>query len=553
MCGIFAYIGKKLTKSKIKSLFNNVKPRGPDFSELLNLDDNISIGFHRLSINDTSSNGNQPLYHPKNKNIVVICNGEIYNFKELIKEFNITDYKSGSDCEILVWLYEKIGIDEMIKKLDGVFSFVIFDFSKKKLYAGRDPYGVRPMFIGQSKDSIGFSSEMKGISELDNVEQFKPGCWLEIDYINDLNTSLNDKYIRYHNYIYNIDNKFDDINQYCDIINKTLKQSVQKRLLSDRKIGCLLSGGVDSSLIAALVAKNYAKGELETFSIGIKGAVDLKYAKMVADHIGSKHHQIELTEKDMLDAIPTVIQSIESWDTTSVRASVPNYLVSKYISENSDCKVIFQGDGMDEVAGSYLYLSNAPDENSFHNECQRLLEEIHMFDVLRADRTISDHGLEPRTPFLDKAFVKNYMSIPEKFRMHGDKIEKYLLRKAFDHENLLPTEVLWRRKEAFSDGCSSKEKSWYHIIQEYVDTFITDEDFINLQNNYTTNKPLLKESLYYRVIFDRFYKHPNVIKHYWMPKWTKNNMSDPSARLLHDVYEKDFDNSDEKNTINITI
>ena len=304
---------------------------------------------------------------------------------------------------------------------------------------------------------------------------------------------------------------------------------------------------------AALVAQHYPRGDIETFSIGIKGAVDLDYADKVAKHIGSKHHRIELTEEDMLNAIPEVIHQIESMDTTTVRASVPNYLISKYIKENSDCKVIFQGDGMDEVAGSYLYLANAPNKDEFHKESQRLLEDIHKYDVLRADRTISCWGLEPRTPFLDKKFVNYYMSISPYIRMHNDTIEKYLLRKSFDDMNILPSEVLWRRKEAFSDGCSGMNKSWATIVQEHVDKIITDEQFEKSANMYTHNKPLMKESLYYRILFDKHYeKHANVIPYFWMPKWTKDNVIDPSARILTDVYEKKNDNEN-KNEKNINL
>lgn len=536
MCGIFAILGKKFNKGKIKTMFNTLKPRGPDNSELISLNNNlIHLGFHRLSINDLSSLGNQPLYHPENEKVILICNGEIYNYKDLIKKYNIDNYKSTSDCEIIVWLYKKIGIENTIKELDGVFSFVLLDLESEKIYIGRDPFGVRPLFIAKTDDNLGIASEMKALADFDYIEPFSPGKWMEINY---KNPPKEFTYNTYYDYEYNL-SKIDNLELHCKEIKNLLETSVEKRLLSDRKIGCLLSGGVDSSLIAALVAKHYKKGELETFSIGIKGAVDLEYARKVAEHIGSTHHEVVLTEEEMLDAIPTVIKSIESMDTTTVRASVPNYLISKYISENTDCKVIFQGDGMDEVAGSYLYLANAPDEISFHNECLRLLREIHTFDVLRADRTIADLGLEPRTPFLDKKFVNYYMSIPPQLRMHNDKIEKYLLRKAFDKDNLLPKEVLWRRKEAFSDGCSSEKKSWYQIIQEYVDQFISDEDFLKLKGNYKHNSPLLKESLYYRIIFDRLYKeHSNIIPHFWMPKWNKNNTNDPSARILNDVYNK---------------
>ena len=317
-------------------------------------------------------------------------------------------------------------------------------------------------------------------------------------------------------------------------IRNLFEKAVEKRMQSHREVGCLLSGGLDSSLVAALVSRNMQGSKLKTFSIGLKGAEDLKYARIVANHIGSDHHEVIVTEQEMIDAIPEVIKTIESMDTTTVRASVPNYLVSKYIKENTNCKVIFQGDGADEVCGSYIYLNNAPYPASFQDECISLLNNIHMFDVLRADRTISCWGLEPRTPFLDKIFVNYYMSIyaPLKLHSHGN-IEKYLLRKAFEDSNQLPKEVLYRKKEALSDGCSSKTNSWHTIIQNHIDKCITDTDFNTHKSSYEHMEPELKESLYYRRIFDKYYKsHEKSISHFWLPKWC-GNITDPSARVLN--------------------
>ena len=316
-------------------------------------------------------------------------------------------------------------------------------------------------------------------------------------------------------------------------VRQLLTEAVDKRLMSDRPIGCLLSGGLDSSLIAALVARNYEPGTLETFSIGLKGSTDLYFAKKVAEHIKTKHHHIELEESDFLNAIEEVIYAIESYDTTTVRASVGNYLVSKYIKENTDCTVIYNGDGSDEVCGSYLYLKNAPDPESFHNECKKLLREIHCFDVLRSDRCVSENGLEPRTPFLDKAFVNYYMSIEPRLRMSDSRMEKYILRQSFNNTNLLPDDVLWRQKEAFSDGVSGKEKSWFEVIQDMVESKISDQQFESFKDSHPFNTPLLKESMFYRMIFEKHFgdKHANVIPHFWMPQWCGEQI-DPSARVL---------------------
>jgi asparagine synthase (glutamine-hydrolysing) len=303
--------------------------------------------------------------------------------------------------------------------------------------------------------------------------------------------------------------------------------------MAEREIGCLLSGGLDSSIITSLVFRYNNGQKLNTFSIGMPGSVDLEYAQIVADFLGTQHHQIKISEKDFLDAIETVIYNIESYDTTTVRASVGNYLVSKFIAENSNCKVIFNGDGADEVCCGYVYLKNAPNPEALQKESEKLVKEIHYFDVLRSDRSISSNGLEARTPFLDKAFVKYYLSIPAELKIFDGikRLEKYLLRKAFDNQGLLPDEALWRRKCAFSDGVSSQNKSWHHIIQAFIDQTISDDEFIRERKIYKHCMPELKESYYYRKIFEQFFgKNEQLIPHLWMPKWVKTQ--DPSAREL---------------------
>lgn len=539
MCGIFAYLGSYYDIDTLKRNFDNIQNRGPDNSIIQIVNHQIFFGFHRLSINDVSEKGNQPLYHPNNRELVLICNGEIYNCQKLVKDNGFQTY-SNSDCEVILHLYEKYGIRDTINMLDGVFAFILYDVKQQKIYAGRDPFGVRPLFIGYTEQGktgsndlvnmeILFCSELKGISAISNkVEVFKPGTYWDSD---------SREFQPYYSYTYphptfQTTPEETDMNIICSNVNRLLTEAVDKRLMSDRPIGCLLSGGLDSSLIASLVARNYEPGTLETFSIGMKGSTDLYYAKMVADHIKTKHHHIELTQDDFLNAIEEVIYHIESYDTTTVRASVGNYLVSNYIRKNSKCVVIYNGDGSDEVCGSYLYLKNAPNNEEFHNECKKLLEEIHCFDVLRSDRSISDNGLEPRTPFLDKTFVNYYMSIDPSLRTCNNRIEKYILRESFNGTGLLPDEVLWRQKEAFSDGVSGKEKSWYEIIQDMVNEKISDDEFKEFQDSHPHNPPQLKESMYYRQIFEKHYgKHDNIIPHFWLPKWN-GNIIDPSARVL---------------------
>jgi len=267
------------------------------------------------------------------------------------------------------------------------------------------------------------------------------------------------------------------------------------------------------------------------------GSIDLKYAKEVAHYLGTNHHQIEISEQNFLDAIETVIYNIESYDTTTVRASIGNYLVSKYIRHNSDCKVIFNGDGSDEVCGGYLYMKNAPTELDFQKECERLISEIYMFDVLRSDRSISSNGLEARTPFLDKEFVSYYLSINPKRKIFNNiNIEKYLLRKAFSERDLLPKSILWRRKCAFSDGVSSRENSWHIVLKNFIDSQISDKEFEKESKLIDHCKPVLKESFYYRKIFESFFpNHEQLIPHFWMPRWVE--AKDPSARELNDYIE----------------
>ncbi len=536
MCGIFGVVFNNKQDSSlnfeiINSYFQKIKNRGPDNSQLkfVYQDQNLDIvfGFHRLSINDLSSDGNQPMY---NNDCILICNGEIYNFKNLRDKYDF-DYKSNSDCEIILHLYLKFGIEETLKQLDGYYSFLLFDSKNKKLWAARDCFGVRPLFIGSdNNNNYFFGSELKSINGLaSNVKRFPPGSFWEL--------SCPENFQKFYHYDYPI--KIESEELIYQNINKLFTQAVKKRLMSDRPIGCLLSGGLDSSLVSSLVAREFkknGKGVINTFSIGMSGSTDLYYAKKVADHIGSIHHHIELTPQQFLDAIPEVIYHIESYDTTTVRASVGNYLVAKYIKENTDCVVIYNGDGSDEQSG-YLYLRNAPSEQEFQDECIKLMKEIHMFDVLRSDRSISSNwSLESRTPFLDQEFVQYYMTIDPKLKMYSsDRIEKYLLRKSFEHENLLPSEVLWRPKEAFSDGCSSQEKSWHKIIQEHVDKLVSDEQLSQAKEKYPHNTPVLKESLYYRDIFENYYKgNEHLIDHFWLPKWC-GEQNDPSARAL-DIY-----------------
>ena len=546
MCGIFSILNNCYDSTFVEKAFAKSSNRGPENSTIIfNNEYNIVLGFHRLAINGFNNPKSEqpiPLY-----NCQLICNGEIYNWKELHKlcdSPNIT----GSDCEIIIHLYKKYGIEYTLQLIDGVFAFILFDNTKKELYVVRDTFGIRPLFIGFNNTfSIILSSEIKSIVPFDKysnftINQFNPGTYSKFVY--------DDKKwnIGIHNCIFSkpnsfVNNTIKSVGQSAIIVRNSLVEAVKKRIVNtDRPIACLLSGGLDSSLITALVKKFSPESDLHTWSIGFEGSDDLKYAQLVADHIGSTHHSIICKEEDFLKAIPEVIYHIESYDTTTVRASVGNWLISKYIKENSDAKVIFNGDGSDELTGGYMYFHYASNDLEFDKECRRLLGDIHYFDVLRSDRTIASNGLEARTPFLDRNFVQTYLSLPYEFRFHSreKKCEKYLLRSAFINEqnrectkSLLPREVLWRTKEAFSDGVSSQKKSWFQVIQEHLEKTYTPKE--KSYEKYK-NPPITLEQKYYRDMYELYFNGKNVIPYFWMPKFIE--ATDASARTLSVYNEK---------------
>jgi asparagine synthase (glutamine-hydrolysing) len=562
MCGIFTLLNsnyetdKQIEYEVIVSQIMKGKKRGPEYSIIDTNYLQIILGFHRLAINGLDSLSNQPIVF---KDVVLICNGEIYNYKKLYNQMGSTPI-TNSDCEVIIHLYIKYGIEQTLIMLDGVYSFVLYDIVQNKLFVARDPFGVRPLYKLYNKNNnlYGFASELKCLEffyNLNNnnyfIEQFEPGTYSAFQN----NISENSKWelivtnksyfiptFSYTMYAY----KSNEIKQILlSNISNYLNGAIIKRCnTTERPIACLLSGGLDSSLIAALVS-NYFKGsssrQIETYSIGLKGSEDIKYAKIVADYIGSKHTEIIVTEKEMFNSIPEVIKAIESYDTTTVRASIGNYLIGKYIASNSEAKVIFNGDGSDELFGGYLYMHKCLDDIDFDKETRRLLKDIYLFDVLRSDKSISSNGLEPRTPFLDKTFVNYVLSIPIHFRNHNNfgKSEKYLLRESFDKNNfvsydgkqILPDEILWRKKEAFSDGVSSKGRSLFEILQEFI--AINYNESTGLE----TYKPCIElEKEYYKTIFEKEFPNcQHILPYFWMPKYT--NATDPSARTL-DFYSK---------------
>ena len=534
MCGIFGFVNNApLSADQIKLLNEfalKCQHRGPDNTKDKRINENIYLVFHRLMINDMSERGDQPIVHPEDNKLTLICNGEIYNYKQLAKDNNFK-MKSSSDCEIILHMYKKYGIEETIKNLDGVFAFILVDETTNQIWAARDPIGVRSMFIGENETSTCVASELKSITNsefslVNNIRQFPPGHYC------DLGQHTDKTFTKYYDYIYPTVPDNDPINIMSNI-KRLLFKATEKRLLSDRKIGCLLSGGLDSSLIAGILCKFYKPSELSTFSVGLEGSEDLKYAKVVADYLGTDHHEVVVTEEEMLSTLEEDIAMIESYDTTTIRASTPMYILSKYIRDNTDVVVIFSGEGSDESSGSYMYFHNAPNAAEFKTETVRLMEDLCYFDVLRCDKSTAGAGLEVRVPFLDKEFLQYYLSIKPELKMPKTfEIEKYLLRKAFEDDQLIPADVLWRKKEGMSDGVSSKKKAWYEIIQENVSEKMSDRQYSLLSGKYSHNLPQFKESLYYREIFNDYYKDcDQTIPYYWLPKWS-GDITEPSARVL---------------------
>ena len=524
MCGIFALIGYNPSNVLDEKYFSRGKKRGPEYSTLQKIGNNY-FGFHRLAINGLTESGNQPFEY---KNYVLICNGEIYNYKELIRDYNL-NVTSGSDCEVILHLYHLFGAN-CVTKLDGEFSFIIFDKIKNFFFIARDPYGVRPLYYNVIGNTFCFSSDIGSTQfmNISNLKHFQPGTYMEISHETNYFISEQNTYLKTPKLINNAHM------EYLYNIYSLLCKAVVKRVENtERPVACLLSGGLDSSLVAAIASKHLLKKGivLETYSIGLEGSEDLKYAEIVANHIKSKHTQIICTKDDFINSIPEVIKDIESYDTTSVRASVGNWNVGKYIKEHSDARVVLNGDGADELMGGYLYFHKCPNPLEFVNECSRLLNNIHQFDVLRSDKSIASHGLEPRTPYLDIEFTNYYLSIPPNTRCHLGKVEKYLIREAFGFidPDLLPSEILYRKKEAFSDGVSSLNHSWYQIIQEKMDDVVIPNQL------YTVNPPTTKEQKYYRQLFETYYPGCNTIPYFWMPRFV--NATDASARTL-EIYSK---------------
>ncbi|KAM4792248.1 asparagine synthetase [glutamine-hydrolyzing] isoform 1-T2 [Cyanocitta cristata] len=552
MCGIWALFGSDECLSVQCLSAMKIAHRGPDAFRFENVNGftNCCFGFHRLAVVDQLY-GMQPIRVKKFPYLWLCYNGEIYNFKQLQKQFGF-DFQTLVDGEVILHLYNRGGIEQTASMLDGVFAFILLDTANRKVFLARDTYGVRPLFKVLTDDGfLGVCSEAKGLINLKHstslcskVEPFLPGHYEVLD-LKPSGKVASVELVKFHSC------KDEPLHVACDTVEalpsgfdlETVKSNirilfenaVRKRLMAHRRIGCLLSGGLDSSLVAAVLLKlmkeinvNYP---LQTFAIGMENSPDLLAARKVAAHIGSEHHEVILSTEEGIQAIEEVIFSLETYDITTIRASIGMYLVSKYIRKKTDSVVIFSGEGSDELTQGYIYFHKAPSPEEAAEESERLLKELYLFDVLRADRTTAAHGLELRVPFLDHRFTSYYLSLPAELRIPKNGIEKYLLRLSFEDSNLLPKEILWRPKEAFSDGIASVKKSWFSILQDYIDQQVDDLLLEKAAEKYPFNPPKTKESYYYRQIFEKHYcGRSSWLPHYWMPRWVK--ATDPSARTL---------------------
>lgn len=561
MCGIFGCFGNlPYTRSKFLEISKKLRHRGPDWNGIY-MDEHCAICHERLSIVGVGD-GSQPIVS-EDGNIILSVNGEIYNYKDLYDVVLQNRYtpQTKSDCEVIIYLYKELGT-KFINMLDGIFSFILYDKLNQKILCARDSIGIIPLYIGINNNmseggagNVAFSSEIKCLEYCGEVSNFEPGTFIECN-ITDI---LNSDTIKLTNNTYYkpLWRNFDIIkspkpgtverlrptnfNKYLDIesieekkllntIEMNLIRSVKKRLMADVPFGVLLSGGLDSSLIASITSrlikednKNTFCNNLHSFSIGLENSPDLLAARKVATFLGTIHHELLFTVQDGIDSIKDLIYYLETYDVTTIRASTPMFLMSRKIKSHG-IKMVLSGEGADEIFGGYLYFHQSPNDNEFHEECKKRVNDLYKFDCLRANKSTMAWGLEARVPFLDKRFLELCIPIHPKNKCHN-KIEKYALRKAFDcPENpYLPNEILWRQKEQFTDGVGYK---WLDTLVEHCEQSITDEDY-NLHKSLYKNK----EEMYYKQIFDELFPNRENVVDRWIPKTEWSGVSyDPSGR-----------------------
>ena len=554
MCGIVSIFNiKKQThelREKALRMSQKIRHRGPDWSGIY-CGGSAILAHERLSIVDPESGG-QPLFSPDRK-VVLAVNGEIYNHQEIRRQYaGRYDFQTGSDCEVILALYRDKGID-FLEDISGIFAFALYDEEKDAFLIARDPIGVIPLYIGYDSDgTVYVASELKALEgQCERYEPFLPGHyywskepgmkryyhrdWFEYDAVKNNEASV-------------------------DAIRDTLKDSVRRQLMSDVPYGVLLSGGLDSSVISA-IAEKFSEHRIEdnsqtraywprlhSFAVGLKGAPDLAKAKLVADHIGTVHHEINYTIQEGLDAIRDVIYFIETYDVTTVRASTPMYLLARVI-KSMGIKMVLSGEGADEVFGGYLYFHKAPSAKAFHEETVRKLSKLHYYDCLRANKSLSAWGVEGRVPFLDKEFLDVAMRTnPEAKMCPGSTIEKKIVREAF--ADMLPAEIAWRQKEQFSDGVGY---SWIDTLKKITSETVSDEQMAHAVERFPINPPLNKEEYYYRSIFAEHFPSESAARSVNQEasvacstaialEWDAafKNMNDPSGRAVKGVHEQAY-------------
>ena len=517
MCSIMSYCGKGLSLADFREGFDRTISRGPDDTRIVETKNGI-LGFHRLAIMGLDSSGMQPFQLGES---YVVCNGEIYGFEKLKEQLSEKyTFKSGSDCEILLPMYKEYGV-EMFKMLDAEFACIIYDGEADEYIAARDPIGIRPLYYGYDKNGvIIFASEAKNIISLsDKIMPFPPGYYYK-----------NGEFVCYSDIADVEEVCHDRLDIVCKNIHDKLVAGVEKRLVADAKVGFLLSGGLDSSLVCSIAAKK-SSVPIKTFAICMnEDAIDFKYAKEVADYIGSDHKEIIITKDDVISSLDTVVHLLGTFDITTIRASMGMYLICKAIHEQTDIRVLLTGEISDELFG-YKYTDFAPSAEEFQKEAQKRIRELHMYDVLRADRCISVNSLEARVPFGDLDFVKYVMAIDPEMKLNKYGKGKYLLRHAFEGD-YLPQDILYREKAAFSDAVGH---SMVDYLKEYAQSYYTDEEFKEKCKKYSHAQPFTKESLLYREIFEKYYPgQGEMIVDFWMPnkEWEGCKVDDPSARVL---------------------
>lgn len=516
MCGILV-LPKSIEKEAMELALAKIDHRGPD-SKQIQEEQDYYFGFNRLSIMDLSNSGNQPF---NSNSHTLVCNGEIYNHRTLKKQYSF-DYKSESDCEVLLPMLQRHDIKTLSDKLDAEYAMVAINKKSGEIVASRDPLGIRPLFYGYHKGKICFASEAKCLIGICvKILPFPPG-----------HIYVDGKIEQYSFLARDREEYTEDLQQSLKVIREKLIDGVLKRLDSDAPVGFLLSGGLDSSLVCSIAQKHSIK-PIKTFAIGLNyKPIDLGFAKTAAEYLGTDHTEVTFTNEDIFESLDELIYHLETWDITTIRAAMGMYLICKYIRKHTDIKVLLTGEVSDEMFG-YKYTDFAPSGSEFQKEAQKRINEIFMYDVLRADRTISAHALEARVPFSDKDFVEAVMSISPKLKMNTTGVGKHLLRKAFEGATeYLPHDLLYREKAAFSDAVG------HGLVDELkaaAERKYSDEEFELKASACKHVIPISKESLMYREIFVKhFPDQEHLIKDYWMPnkEWENCDVSDPSARAL---------------------